>query len=162
MKNYKLSFVGFVLVVLIASCRKEDIKHPDTSKITSKQKGSWNALTNWSTVKVDDSTTTYYSQISDSAINTTSGLVLVYKKEGSSIQALPFQDKSTGMYWYYQISKGVLTIDGLSSVKQQDFSGQAFSYFVLTPEQISALEAKGKTKLDPMQLTYEQALELSK
>lgn len=162
MKNYKLPFVGFALVVLIASCRKEDVKRPDTSKDASTEKSSWNALTDWSTVKADDSTTTYYSQILDSTINTTSGLVLVYKRDGNSIQALPFQDKSTGTYWYYQISKGVLRIDGNSSGRQQDFGGQAFSYFVLSPEKISALEAKGKTRLDLMQLKYDEALELSK
>jgi hypothetical protein len=165
MKNYKLPLVGIALVLLITSCRKEDVRQ-NSSKATSLSAvtGSWNSLSNWSTVKTNDSTTTYFSQVADSAISavvTNSGLVLVFKKNGNAIQSLPFEDKSSGTYWYYQISKGLLRIDGnISGASHQNFYGQVFSYFVFTPEQISTLEEKGKTKLDLMQLTYPETLEL--
>lgn len=167
MKNYKLLLMGFALVLLITSCKKEDVKQLNTAAPTSASaaNGSWNSLNNWSTIKTDDSTVTHFSQIQDTAINAAvaqSGLVLVFKKEGEIIQSLPFQNKSTGTYWYYQISRGALRIDGSTSVSQGDFNGQNFSYFVFTPEQISNLEAKGKTKLELMQLTYDQALSVLK
>jgi hypothetical protein len=166
MKNYKLPLMAFALVLLVASCKKEDVQQKNSKQtFTSAATGSWNSLTNWST-DIADSTTTYFSRIPDTAINAAvanSGLVLVFKKNGSAVQSLPFQDKSAGTYWYYQVSKGLLRIDGSSnSASQQNFNGQTFSYFVFTPEQISALDAKGKTKLDLMQLSYDEALELFK
>jgi hypothetical protein len=122
----------------------------------------WNSLSNWSALKTD-SVTTYFSSVSDTAINADvagSGLVLVYKKNGKDIQALPFQENGT--YWYYQISKGSLRINGDNSGSKQNFSGQTFAYFVLTPQQLSDLQIKGKTKFDLMQLSYNQALVLFK
>jgi hypothetical protein len=163
MKNFKLP-LGFALVLLITSCKKEDVQLNSSKTSLTDTKGTWNSLTNWSTTKVDDSTTAYFSLVSDTSISEAvakSGLVLLFKKNGSAIQLLPFMDKSTGTYWYYQISKGLLRIDGSNSgSSQKNFDGQTFSYFVFTPEQISMFTAKGKTKLDLMQLTYTQALEL--
>lgn len=169
MKNYKLPLMGFALVLLITtSCKKEDVQQLNTSKTTSASsgnKGSWNSLSTWSTVKADSSTTTYFSNLSDTAISADvvqSGLVLVFRKTASAIESLPFQDKSTGTYWYYQVSKNLLRIDGNNKVSGQNADGQAFSYFVFTPQQISNLEAKGKTRLDLMQLSYDQAVALFK
>ena len=50
----------------------------------------------------------------------------------------------------------------ITGMSKTNFAGQDFSYFVFTPERLSALNAEGKTKFDLMQLTYEQALNLSK
>jgi hypothetical protein len=167
MKNYKVPVMGFVLVLLITSCRKEDVQQ-NSSKTTSATdiKGSWSSFSNWSTVKANDSSNTYFSEILDTAINAAvakSGLVLVYKKEGSTIKSLPFEDKFNGTYWYYQISKGVLRVDGTDNgPTQKNFNGQAFSYFVFTPERISALQQQGKSKFDLLQLSYDQAVQLSK
>lgn len=166
MKNYKLPLMGFAIVLSVISCRKEDIQQ-NSLKITSTSTaaGSWKSFTNWSTVKANDSITTSFSQVSDTAINSAvanSGLVLVFKKVGSSIQALPYQDKSDGTYWYYQISKGFLRINGNNNAIQHNSDGQTFSYFIFTPEKIAALKEKGKTAIDLMQLTYEQALALFK
>lgn len=167
MKNYKFSLLGFAIVLLVASCKKEDVQQnsPKAAPATI-AKGSWNSLTNWSTTKTDDSTTTYFSPILDSSINTAitnSGLVLVFRKTGNNIQSLPFKDNSTSTYWYYQISNGLLRIDANSnSANQLNFNGQTFSYFVFTSEKISFLKEQGKAETDLMQLTYDQALELSK
>jgi hypothetical protein len=165
MKNYKLPLMGFAFVLLITSCRKEDFQeNSSTTTSATTTTGSWKSLANWSTARVNDSTTTLFSLISDTAISeavANSGLVLLFKKNGSRIQSLPFEDKSTGTYWYYQISKGLLRIDrNNSTTSAKNFDGQTFTYFVFNPEQISTLAAKGKTKLDLMQLTYNQALEL--
>jgi hypothetical protein len=166
MKNYKLSLMGFALVLLVASCKKEDVQQKSSKTTLISEKGSWTSLSNWSKVKVDDSTSTYFSEISDTAITSTvasSGLVLVFEKSGTTIQSLPFQDKSSVTYWYYQISNGVLRIDANNNgASQPNFSAKAFSYFIFTPEKISALRERGKTELDLMQLSYDQAVELSK
>lgn len=167
MKNYKLPLVGFALVLFVSSCKKEDVRQANTpnSPSSSSVSGAWNSLNNWSTIKANDSATTYFSQITDTAISAAvakSGLVLVFKKDGEAIQSLPLLDKSTGTYWYYQVSKGALRIDGNIAGSQGNFNGQSFSYFVLSPEQISNLEGKGKTKFDLMQSTYAQAVALFK
>ena len=166
MKNYNLTLVGFALVLLISSCKKEDVQQNASKTSLTDTKGSWNSLTNWSTEKADDSTTIHFSQVADSSISATvanSGLVLVFKKNGNTIQSLPFEDKSTGTFWYYQISKGALRIDASDNgSSESNFNGQSFSYVIFTPEQISALDVKGKTKFDLMQLSYNEVLELSK
>ena len=102
--------------------------------------------------------------MSDSSVTAdivSNGLVLVYKKSGNDIESLPFQDRSSKVYWYYQVSKGSIRISG-NNAASQNVSGQSFSYFVLTPEKIAALQSNGKTKLDLMQLSYDQAAALLK
>ena len=167
MKNVRFPLFGLALVLLIASCKKQDVKSPAASNAlqsSSTTKASqWNSLTNWSSLTADSSTT-FYTKMSDSLVTSdivSNGLVLVYKKSGNDIESLPFQDKSNKVYWYYQVSKGSIRISG-NNASSQNVNGQSFSYFIITPEKISALQSNGKTKLDLMQLSYDQAAALLK
>lgn len=168
MKSIKLPLFGFAIVLLVSSCRKEDVAAPNVSKTvsaTSVAKASgWMSLNNWFSSTTDNSTT-YFSKISDTTITADvakSGLVLVYVKTGSQTQALPFQDQATNTYWYYQVSNGSLRVNGDNSSANENFKGKNILYFVLTSQQVADLESKGKSKLDLMQLTYDQAAVLLK
>lgn len=149
-------------MLLIISCKKEDVQKTATannslSNINLKS-SQWNSLSNWSSSKTEN-ITTYFSTLSDSAITAevaNAGLVLVYKKNGNDIQSLPFQEKDSKIYWYYQVSKGSIRISSDNS-DGQNLGSYSFSYFIFTPQQISFLEAKGKTKLNLLQLSYGQA-----
>jgi len=162
MKNYKFPFLGVILTLLIISCKKEDVQKTATannslSNINLKS-SQWNSLSNWSSSKTEN-ITTYFSTLPDSAITAdvaNAGLILVYKKNGNDIQSLPFQEKDSKIYWYYQVSKGSIRISSDNS-DGQNLGSYSFSYFIFTPQQISFLEAKGKTKLNLLQLSYGQA-----
>jgi hypothetical protein len=162
MKKYKVSLVGFALMLMVASCKKEDVQVKNTPASTTASPASqWKSLANWST-STSDNQTNYSSKLSDSTITggvATGGLVLVFKKSGSTIQSLPFQETESKTYWYYQVSKGTVQVN---SNNNQNLNEQSFSYFVITPEKLSSLEASGKTRLDLLQLSYEQAVALLK
>jgi hypothetical protein len=162
MKKYKVSLVGFALMLMVASCKKEDVQVKNsTASTTASPASQWKSLTNWST-STSDNQTNYSSKLSDSTITggvATGGLVLVFKKSGSTIQSLPFQETESKTYWYYQVSKGTVQVN---SNNNQNLNEQSFSYFVVTPEKLSSLEASGKTRLDLLQLSYEQAVALLK
>jgi hypothetical protein len=162
MKKYKVSLVGFALMLMVASCKKEDVQVKNTPTSTTASPASqWKSLTNWST-STSDNQTNYSSKLSDSTMTgsvATGGLVLVFKKSGSTIQSLPFQETESKTYWYYQVSKGTVQVN---SNNNENLDQQSFSYFVITPEKLSGLEASGKTRLDLLQLSYEQAVALLK
>jgi hypothetical protein len=162
MKKYKVSLVGFALMLMVASCKKEDVQVKNTPASTTASPASqWKSLTNWST-STSDNQTNYSSKLSDSTITgsvATGGLVLVFKKSGSTIESLPFQETESKTYWYYQVSKGTVQVN---SNNNENLDQQSFSYFVITPEKLSGLEASGKTRLDLLQLSYEQAVALLK
>lgn len=157
--------MGFALMLLIVSCKKEDVQQVNPStKISSGNKVSgWNSLSNWIKSEID-STTAYSTKITDTSINSDvikSGLVLLFKKNGNEIQSLPFQQKETKSYWYYQVSKGSIRVTSANNEQGQSLADQ-FYYFVLSSQKLSTLAASGKTKLDLMQLTFEQASTLLK
>ena len=167
MKNVRLPLLGLAIILLVASCKKQDVKSTNssnTSQSSSTTKASqWNSLTNWSS-STADSVTTFYTKMSDSLVTSdvvSTGLVLVYKKSGNNTELLPFQDKNSKAYWYYQVSKGSIRISS-NNASSQIVNGQSFSYFIITPQQISALQSNGKTKLNLMQLSYDQAVALLK
>jgi hypothetical protein len=165
MKNYKLPVLGFALMILVAACKKEDVQIKDASKIASavSTASQWQSFSNWSSSK-NDNATTYSSKVVDSTITANvagAGVVLVFKKTGKDIQSLPFQEKENKTYWYYQVSKGSVQINSDNN-SVQNLKEQSFSYFVITPEKLSSLEASGKTKMDLLQLTYDQAVSLLK
>lgn len=165
MKNFKLPFLGLALALLIISCKKEDVQQPGASQVSPSKvsSASWNSLNNWSSTS-SDNTTTFFAKLSDSSITAnvvSEGMVLVYKKSGNDIQSLPFQEKDGKTYWYYQVSNGSLRVNSDNN-SGQNLSAQSFSYFVITPQQLSDLEAQGKTKIDLLQLSYDQATALLK
>src|SRR5215213_5565606 len=166
MKNHKLPILGLALSFVIFSCKKEDIQKPDakdqaTASVSVSKTAIWNSLGNWASSTTENGTT-YFSKIIDSTITSEvveSGLILVYKKSGNSIQALPFQEKDSKIYWYYQVSKGQVRINSDSNAGL-NLNQESFSYFIATPQQLSSLEASGKSKFDLMQFSYEQAASL--
>ena len=165
MKSYKLPILGIGLMLLMASCKKEDVRQPISKDSTSgaSSKTQWSSLSAWGNSTTENATT-YFSKLTDSSITSevvNNGLVLVYKKSGSDIQLLPFQEKDSKIYWYYQVAKGSIRINSDNN-DGQNLAASTFTYFVVTPQQLSNLEAKGKTKFDLLQLSLDEATSLLK
>ena len=164
MKNYQVSLFGFALMLLVVSCKKEDVQAKNTAtSSTVSSTAQWKSLTSWSN-SGSDNQSTLSSKVSDSTITSNvaaGGLVLVFKKSGTDVQSLPLQESSSKAFWYYQVSKGSLQIN-VDDNSANNLSSQSFSYFVITPEKLSSLEASGKTRMDLLQLTYDQAAALLK
>ena len=157
--------MGLAFVLVIASCKKEDVKQSNTTNNVSTTKASqWKFINNWSSSKTDSTTTIYFSKLTDSSITgdvVKGGLVLLFKKTGDDIQALPFLEKDDKTYWYYQVSKGSIRIN-IDNNSGENLNAHSFSYFVVTQQKLSELEANGNTKLDLLQLSYDQATTILK
>lgn len=111
---------------------------------------------------------TFQRVINDSVISAsiaTNGLVLVYAKNGFTIEALPYQQKEGGnIYsWYYQVSEGTITIlFNLSAAGKNINKQQDIRYFILSPDQLIDLKSRGFSNELLMQMSYEQAENLFK
>jgi hypothetical protein len=165
MKSYKLPILGIGLMLLIASCKKEDVRQTNATANASgaSSKTQWSSISAWGN-STTENVSTYFSKLTDSSITgevVNNGLVLVYKKTGSDIQLLPFQEKDGNTYWYYQVAKGSIRINSNNN-DGQNLTASTFTYFVVTPQQLSNLEAKGKTKFDLLQLSLDDATSLLK
>jgi len=155
MNKFKLPVFGFALLLLIASCKKEDVQPPKPSVNTNAtaqavNSSDWRSLTNWSTLKGEK--TTYFSKLSDSAITTEvaqAGLVLAFARDNNGIQSLPLSEKDNS-YWYYQISRGNISF----STDATNPSAKQFSYFVFSKQQLAQLDASGYSKSKLMQMSY--------
>jgi hypothetical protein len=165
MKKNTFVMLSLGVTLLIASCKKEDVPanaSPNQASTSVTNTAQWKSLS-WTSSK-DENLITYSSKISDSSINNNiaaSGLVLVFKKSSTGIESLPFQEKQSNIYWYYQVANGSVRINS-DSKSDQNLNDQSFSYFIITPEKLSALETQGKTKVDLLQLSYEEAVALLK
>jgi hypothetical protein len=171
MNKHKLPVLGFSLLLLIASCKKNDVQHETTlgnnpvaaAMAASAKASDWKTLSGWTSSK-GDKFTTYSSKLADSSITssvTSRGMVLAFVKNGSTINALPFQQKgSTDSYFYYQVSNSSVTVlcDNYSGT--ESLTTDAFKYFVFTPEKLKDLESQGYTKIKLMQLAYEDVAAL--
>ncbi|MGZ3898641.1 MAG: hypothetical protein ACXVMS_18990 [Flavisolibacter sp.] len=169
MNKHKLPVLGFSLLLLITSCKKNDVQYENkTNSATpvatiSAKAADWAQVNNWTSSK-GDKFTSYSATIADSSITTAvtgSGLVLAFAKSGETIKNLPFQEKgTTDAYWYYEVSTNALTLycDAYSGTPSLNTSG--FKYFVFTPEQLKDLAAKGHSRSDLMQLSYESVAAL--
>lgn len=174
MNKHKLSVLGFSLLLLITSCKKNDVQHENTTTNSTAIATSatpaaptaseWRSFTNWTSSK-EEKFTSHSSKVIDSTITNavaTSGLVLAFSKAGSTIQALPFQEKGANdSYWYYQISKDAITLSCDNYNGTAPVNTTEFKYFVFTPQQLKDLEAKGYSKMKLLQLTYEEAVALT-
>lgn len=167
MNKHKLSILGLSLVMLAASCRKVDVQSPAaaapaaTAAATQTTASVWKTISSWNSSKADKYTS-FNTTIQDSSITAATianGLVLVYKKDGSAVSALPYQETGAGeRYWYYQAAEGSLTINVDAYGQSQAVDRNAsFQYFIITEQQIKDLEAQGKTKGQLMGLSYEEA-----
>lgn len=155
MNKFKLPAFGFALVLLITSCKKEDVQptKPSVNTATTAQalnSSEWRSLTNWSTLKGEK--TSYFSKVSDSAITTEvaqAGLVLAFAKDNNGIQSLPLSEKDNS-YWYYQVSRGSISF----STDATDTGAKQFSYFIFSKQQLAELDASGYSKSKLMQMSY--------
>ena len=167
MNKNKIAILGFSIAVLVTSCRKTDMPHQEAAPAveTVAAKKDWTSAIAWNAAK-QEKFTTYNGTIVDQAITSAvadKGLVLVFKKNGTDIQSLPFEEKGANdAYWYYQVSKGQIAISCDNYGAEQKVSDNAFQYFVITAEQLQALDAKGHSQIELLQLSYEEAAALLK
>jgi hypothetical protein len=173
MKNKKISVLGLALVVVFASCSKKDVYDENTNEVAAQASSTavqasnagWQAASQWESAK-QDNLAVYYFNIEDAKITpevASDGLVLVYKKKGGASVAMPYEEKngSDSVYWYHQVTDGNLLIlsDTYGSAVQPTSDNQ-FSYLVINPDQLKSLEAKGHSRSDLMDMTYEQASQI--
>jgi len=168
MNKHKLPVLGFSLLLLITSCKKTDVQQDSNSPTPvsasiSSSSPDWKSITNWSSYKTEKFTT-FNTKIEDSTITNAvaaSGLVLAFTKNGNNINVLPFQEKGTNdSYWYYQVSKGAISISCDAYDSSESLTATSLKYFVFSPEQLNDLEAKGHSKITLLQLSYEEIVTL--
>jgi hypothetical protein len=126
MKNVKLSILGLSLVLLAASCQKDDFKEETLTDVPASTIGldeadsvGWNASGAWETADQETFSVRYFS-IEDANITedvAENGLVLLFKKNSNSVNAMPFEEEgaaaseegvSKANYWYHQVAEGRL------------------------------------------------------
>jgi hypothetical protein len=168
MKKHTLSISALALVLVFASCRKMDLPAPKATETVKAANAvaapvsAWKSVDNWTSTKQENSTA-FSTRITDNALtsdNVSNGLVLVYKQEGGVIRSLPYRDKTTAQYWYYQASENDITIN-VDAQGSTNISDKAtFRYFIVTEQKIKDLEAQGTSKLELMKMTFEKATSL--
>lgn len=174
MKSIKLSVLGMALIVVIASCSKKDAYSDETisqdssiksSAAAAVDNNSWHTTAQWESAK-QDNYSVYYFNIADAKITSdvaSDGLVLVYKKQGGTSVAMPYEEKSgdNSVYWYHQVTDGNLLILSDSYNKaSQPGADASFKYLIVTPDQLKSLDAQGHSRSNLMDMTYEQASKL--
>lgn len=164
----KLIILGLGLATLATSCRKTDAVYDtaaSTEKVAAPAKAEWTSVSGWSTNK-QEKFTVYNGKIADQNITdaiASKGLVLAFKKNGISIQSLPFQEKgASDAYWYYQVSKGEISFACDNYSGEQQLQNNSFTYFILSAEKLADLEKKGYSQIQLMQLSYEDTRALLK
>jgi hypothetical protein len=167
MNKNKLAILTFSAAIIFASCRKNDLQHQETPNVPEAVAvtKAWTSDIAWSTSK-QEKFTVYSGTINDQSITgevADKGLVLVFKKNGTTVQSLPFEEKGTNdAYWYYQVAKGQVAISCDNYGAEQKVADNAFQYFVVSAEQLTVLEAKGYSSFKLLQLSYDEATALLK
>lgn len=193
MKNLKLPILGLSLVLLVASCKKEDFKEEssidtaasNTTSFNETDTVGWLSAAQWETADQETFSVRYIT-IEDANITSDvadNGLVLLFKKSGNAVNALPFEESAgneevftdneeTGTdtdneevananYWYHQVTEGSLLIscDVYETAAATDGVNR-FKYFIITPEKLQSLQADGHATEDLMNLSYAEATAL--
>lgn len=167
MKDVKMLVLGLGLLVF-ASCKKNDITPagletetpaPAAAPANTARLSSWQSVNNWSTDKSNGSA----GIIKDAAITAdvaNEGLVLVFAKKGNIEQSLPYM-QTGDVFWSYQVEEGTIIIsaDGANDKVAID-ANQQFQYVVLSKEQLDALDAKGQSRTNLINLSYQTAISL--
>jgi len=165
MNKHKLSILAFSVAILVASCRKNDVPanaeaNSAINKILAPVKPEWATVAGWSSAR-QDKFTVNTGKIADPDLSeavVSNGLVLVYKKNGSGLESLPFQEKGANdAYWYYQVSKGEIEITCDNYSGEQKLGENQFAYFVLNADKLADLGSKGYDEVKLLDLSYEQA-----
>ena len=168
MNKHTLPVIGFSLLLLITSCKKTDVQQENnlaspaaTTVATASSTASvsdWKTLSNWNSSK-SEKFTSYNAIVEDSSISNAvagAGLVLAFVKNGNTVSALPFEEKgSSNSYTYYQVARGSIIFSSDVYSGTSSMNAASFKYFVFSPEQLKDLEAKGHSKAELLQLSYE-------
>ena len=178
MKNVKFPILALSLVLLTTSCQKNDFSEEPatevapTTALTDADAAGWQTSTTWEVADQETFSVQYFT-IEDAAITSEvadNGLVLLYKKSGQAVNALPFEESAStstegtesaaANYWYHQVTEGSLLISRDVYGKETPDVASAFKYFVITPDKLQALEADGYTTETLMNLKYADAAAL--
>lgn len=171
MNKQKFSILALSLALMVTACKKNDLQSSQAqanataaAAASTVKTSQFKAVGNWNNFK-QDKFTSFYSKIEDSTITSSvvsKGMILVYKKSGNTINALPFDEKGNNdIFWYYQAAQGSLLITSDVYGSNQSLpAAQSFAYFVITPEQLNTLVANGQSKAGLLNLSYEKALAL--
>jgi hypothetical protein len=169
MNKHKLMVLGLSAVLFASSCKKNDMESSIAQASAAKavQTSEWKSISKWST-QSQENYAVYSSNLQDSSISSSvasQGLVLAYKKNGSTVSALPYEEKAgAGSYfWYYQVSQGGIAImaDAYGGATTPA-SSLGFKYFVISADKLSQLESAGHSKAELMKLSYDEASALLK
>ena len=161
--------LGLSAVLFASSCKKNDTESTvaQASAASAVKSSEWKPISNWS-AQAQENYTVFSSNLQDSTISSSvasQGLVLAYKKNGTAVSALPYEEKagSGSYFWYYQVAQGGISImaDAYGGAKAPA-SGLGFKYFVLSADKLSQLESQGKSKAELMKLSYDEASALLK
>lgn len=147
------------------ACKKTDAAYepsaaPQAEATTTAT--AWKAAGEWKTSQ-QEQFKIQYAILEDKAITAdvaAKGLVLVYAKDASGVQSLPYQSSQSDVFWYYQVAEGsvLVSCDVYGSAKA---SAPEFTYFIFSEEKIADLEKSGKSKGDLMNLSFGQAAALA-
>ncbi len=161
MNKHKLFIAGLSVLLFAASCKKTDVS-PTKEKQNVATASDWKSAADWTSSK-EEKYIVNSSKFQDNSISSAiieNGLVLVYMKNASLIEALPSQQKD--IYWYYQVSENTIEINADVYGTDELENKTNFKYFVLTEERLKSLEEKGHSRSELMGLTYEDAATLLK
>lgn len=183
MKTIKFPILGFALVLTVFSCKKSDFNEeagaaPAANVLSNVGADTvgWKSAALWETAD-QETFSVHYFTIEDAAITNEvadNGLVLLFKRTGHTINALPFEegaategtdpDAANGLskYWYHQVAAGNLLIscDAYNNATTTPDASSSFKHFVITPEKLQRFEADGYTTEKLMNLSYAEAAAL--
>ncbi len=168
MKILKPSLSVLLLFVFAVSCKKNDFysemeEQPATVLAATKATAQdWQTTAKWNVANQEDFSV-FYTNFKNENLTADvidNGLVLVFKKDGNSVSALPIEEgaKSNSKYWYHQVTEGniLISVDTYGGNTAPD-AASSFKYFIITPQKLSDLQANGQTIDKLMNLTFAQA-----
>jgi len=168
MKILQPSLSVMLLFVFAVGCRKNDfyseMEQPAVTEVAAAKATAqdWQTTAKWNVANQEDFSV-FYTSLKDENLTADvidNGLVLVFKKNGNAVSALPVEEgaKSASKYWYHQVTEGniLISVDTYGSKAAPD-AASSFKYFIITPKKLSDLQAKGQTIDKLMNLTLEQA-----
>jgi len=94
MKSYKLPILGIGLMLLMASCKKEDVRQPISKDSTSgaSSKTQWSSLSAWGNSTTENATT-YFSKLTDSSTeNAETQVWLDFSKDCKYLEVNEYED----------------------------------------------------------------------
>lgn len=171
MNTKKILFVVLGAGLLMSSCQKEDYTDTENTAVGKSEllnnadTVGWQKAGDWKTAE-QDGFSVRYIDVEDESITSDvadNGLVLLYKKSGSSIHALPFDeatknDEGGSSYWYHQVSEGnILIAQDVTEETAKVSPESSFRYFIITPEKLRSLEADGYNAEALINLDYAAA-----